>query len=112
MLSTFFIAAFVVISAYIDYEHLRDRDYIESHVSRWLLRLLFIVSASRSYFDFVGMSLFFMATFDQVLNVMRGKDLFYLGNTAYWDRFFNRFPYAYIIFKVVTFFSSLFILWI
>ena len=33
MIETFFIAAFVVISAYIDYEHLRDKDYIESHVS-------------------------------------------------------------------------------
>lgn len=110
MIETFFIAAFVVISAYIDYEHLRDKDYIESHVSRWLLRLLFITATSNDLFDFVGMSLFFMATFDQVLNAMRGKDLFYLGNTAYWDRFWLDKKFAYICFKIVVLFMSVFIL--
>jgi hypothetical protein len=106
-----YILTFIILSARIDFEHLRDNDYIESHVSRWLLRALFIVVASDSIVEVFGMSLVFAALFDQVLNLMMGKPLFYLGSTAVWDRFWNDKKWLYITFKVVALIIGCLLCW-
>jgi hypothetical protein len=69
-----YIILFVVVSAFIDWEHISSNQYIDSHISRGVLRFLFILAVSRDITDFLGMSIFFMATFDGVLNWMRGKE--------------------------------------
>jgi hypothetical protein len=101
---------FTLTSAFIDYEHLKDNDYIESHASRWFLRLLFVLAVSRSIPDILGAGLLFTALFDSLLNVMRGKELFYLGKTAYYDRFWRRIPFLFVIFKIVCLFVGIYLL--
>lgn len=105
------ISCFVLLSAWIDYEHLKDNDYIESHTSRSLIRILFIVCFSRlDVYPLIGMSLFFASTFDNTLNIMRKKELFTLGNTAYWDRFWIRIKPVYILLTLLSIPVSIFIL--
>jgi hypothetical protein len=105
------ILLFIFASAYIDYEHLRDNDYIESHVSRFALRALFILAVSAG--DFIvmaGMSLLFMALFDGVLNYLTKMPLLYLGCTARWDRFFREHKFLYILVKIVSLFGGVYLL--
>ena len=104
------IVIFILISAYIDWEHLKDNDYIESHFSRWILRALFVCVASNSIAELIGMSLLFIALFDSILNAMRGKELFYLGTVALWDKFWSRIPYLFIVFKIVCLFVGVYLL--
>jgi hypothetical protein len=105
-----YISLFVFLSAYIDYEHLKDNDYIESHISRWCLRALFVIAVSTRIEDVIGMTLFFAATFDHVLNYLRGKELFYLGTVAIWDQFWSKIPFLFIAFKITSLFVGIFLL--
>lgn len=43
------------------------------------------------WFLFTCMSIFW-ASFDLMLNLMRGKDWYYIGNTAFIDKLFNKLP--------------------
>jgi hypothetical protein len=91
---------FVLFSALIDSEHLKDKDYIESHVSRGFLRFIFlIVIGLDNWVHGVAASLLFAATFDQTLNALMGNKMWHLGKTAHWDRFFNNKKWLYIILK-------------
>tara|TARA_R100001244_G_C5063764_1_gene109546 strand:- start:1 stop:339 length:339 start_codon:yes stop_codon:yes gene_type:complete len=104
------IIGFTTFSALIDYEHLKDNDYIESHLSRSCLRAIFIIAVGyNNPIAIVGMTLMFMALFDGALNTLRGKELFYLGNTALWDRFWSRIPYLYMVMKVVSLFVGIYL---
>ena len=103
---------FVFLSAYIDYEHLRDNDYIESHVSRWILRALFVLAVAQG--DFIvmaGMTLLFTALFDAVLNKLTKMPLLYLGSTARWDRFFTS-PISFKLFKKKFYYKNKMLLYI
>jgi len=97
-----YFAAFLLLSAWIDFEHLADNDFIESHVSRWLLRGVFMLGVSNSFLELAAMVLLWMACFDSVLNVFRGKGFNYLGNTAKWDIFFNKRKNLYITIKILA----------
>ena len=105
-----YILLFTFLSAWIDAEHLEDNDYIESHVSRWLLRALFVIAVGNTYQEYIGMTLVFTALFDVILNYLTGRKLLYLGKTAYWDIFWRKIPFLYIIFKVVSLFVGIFLL--
>jgi len=104
-----FILLFILVSAFIDYEHISSNQYIENHYSRWFLRCIFILAVSRDLSDLIGMSLLFSALFDGVLNAMRGRELLYLGKVALWDRFWGKIPFLYIIFKVVSLFVGIYL---
>jgi len=85
------VCLFIYSCAYIDFEHLDDNDWIESHFSRFIQRasviiLLFLYNYKLS----IGAGLLFAASFDQVLNSLRGLNFWYLGSTASWDLFFSR----------------------
>lgn len=85
------VSIFIYSCAYIDYEHLDDNDWIESHFSRSIQRASFIILLFLyNYKLSIGAALLFAASFDQVLNYLRGLPFWHLGNTANWDRFFNR----------------------
>ena len=101
---------FVALSVWIDWQHLRDNDYIESHVSRWLLRALFVVGISSNYIEIIGATLLFTALFDTLLNKCFNKDLFYLGRVALWDIFWSKIPFLYICFKIVSLFVGVYLL--
>ena len=93
--------AFTVMCADIDYEHLIDGDYIESHASRALHRALFPLAISiYDYKAGIASGLIIGALFDQFLNGLLGKDFFFLGDTAKWDIFFKKRKYLYIGIKV------------
>ena len=97
-----YFSAFLLLSAWVDFEHLADNDFIESHVSRWLLRGVFMLGVSSSFLELVAMVLLWMACFDSVLNMFRGKGFNYLGNTAKWDIFFNKRKNLYITIKILA----------
>jgi len=100
--SIILIILFTFIEAWRDFEVLNST-YIFSHVSRWIARAFFVLAVAQGDFsDIIGMTLIFSALFDSVLNRLRGKDIFYLGTVAYWDRFWSKIPYLYVIFKIVS----------
>ena len=127
---------FILLTAFIDAEHIKKQEYIDSHASRFFQRGFFILAMGLIDPFYLLASLFlFIALFDQVLNSMMGKDFWYLGTTAKWDIIFNRkyfticypilwrrdkelndmkfidfnFKILYIAIKVITLFSSLFL---
>ena len=96
-------------SAYYDYRYLQN-NYIYSHLSRTIIRgLCFGLLALYSITGAIGGILLFMALFDGILNRLRGLDLFYLGNTAEWDKFFNSKPIIYICVKIITLFIGIYL---
>ena len=105
------IIIFVFTQSWIDWEHLKDNDYIENHTSRLLSRALFVIVFSRlELYPLIGMSIFFAATFDNTLNLMRGKELFHLGKTASWDKFMRKIKPIYIALIISGIPISIFIL--
>ena len=96
------ILAFIFVSAFIDYEHLKDNDFIESHVSRAVLRaLVFLLISIHDFKLGIASALLFAALFDQVLNFLMKVDFFYLGSTAKWDIFFREKMLWYILLKSI-----------
>lgn len=99
----------IFVSAYYDYKYLQN-NYIYSHVSRTIIRGIgFGLLALYSIWGAIGGVLLFAALFDGLLNKLRGLDLFYLGNTAEWDKFFNKRPVLYICVKVVCLFVGIYL---
>lgn len=105
-----YILTFTLLSVWIDWSHLSKNQYIDSHVSRWLLRALFVVAVATDLKEVIGMTLVFTALFDVLLNKTLGKPLFYLGKVAIWDNFWSRIPYFYMCFKVVALFVGIYLL--
>ena len=103
------ILSFTIISAYIDYEHLIDKDYIEDYASRVFLRGIFIIANSSNLIDVFANWLLFASLFDIILNLMRGNPFIYLGNTAYWDIFFNEKKFLYVITLITCFILGIYL---
>lgn len=104
---------FVTTSAYIDAEHLKDGDWIESHASRAVQRFIFVLTVSISSIKGgLAAAIFIAVFFDQVLNGMRGLPLLHLGSTAKWDIFWKNRIVAYVVVKVLLLITGLIILFI
>lgn len=97
---------FIIISAYIDAEHINDKDYIENHNSRFQLRTVitlgFCFDESLYYlFDWKLLLVFillFILLLDGILNKFRKRKWFYLGTVSKWDLFWKK---RLILYKVV-----------
>jgi len=101
---------FVVISAIVDAEHILKKEYIESHRSRWFLRLCFFLAMGfHSWIWIIASALFFAATFDQLLNRFRELPFWYLGTVAKWDIFWSKRMWLYIPIKILLLLVSLFL---
>jgi hypothetical protein len=97
------IVAFIMASAFIDAEHLLDKDYIENHRSRFIQRVAFIAALSLYSLPVaVGGIFLFIALFDGLLNYFWGKDVFYIGDTAKWDKFWKDKKVLLIMVKVIS----------
>jgi len=95
--------AFVILSAKVDAEHLKDNDFIESHYSRWFLRVVFFITMGIIHWQyFFASALLFTALFDQVLNYFMGDPIWHLGTTAKWDRFFRKHRWMYVSIKIIS----------
>ena len=95
--------AYIVLSAVIDAEHIVDEDYIESHVSRVLLRFVFLCTVAMvSIQASVGATFIYIAIFDQVLNRLTKKKFWYLGTVAKWDIFWKKHMVTYKIVKALS----------
>jgi hypothetical protein len=93
---------FIICSAVVDSEHLKKGEYIKSHTSRSVLRALFFISIGiHNPLHGIASALFFAALFDQMLNTLMDKDLFYLGAVAKWDIFFRKRKTLYISIKII-----------
>ena len=105
--------SFICTSAYIDAEHLRDSDWIESHASRVVQRFIFIVALGiYNYQMALASGILIAALFDQALNIMRGLPLLHLGKTAKWDKFWGNRIAAYVVAKLLMVAAALIILFI
>jgi hypothetical protein len=101
---------FIVMSAIVDSEHILKREYIDSHKSRWTLRLFFFLAMGISnWVWFFASGLLFAALFDQTLNYYRGKSILYLGTVSKWDIFFKKHKLFYVIVKILSLLVSLFL---
>lgn len=105
-----YITLIIYLSARIDANHLNRNHYIYKHLSRWMLRAVIVIAISNTVLELIGCTLFFIATFDQVLNYLRNRELLYLGTVAKWDLFFKKYPLLYIIIKIVSLFSGIYLL--
>lgn len=103
---------FIIISAIIDAHHVKRQQYIESHLTRFLLRLTFVLALSTNLINFAAHSLLFAATFDQAYNIARGNGLMYLGTAAKWDRFWSGKPMLYFVVKIIMFSFGVILLWV
>jgi len=91
LLGIFAALGFAAVSALIDVEHITKQQYIESHVSRWIMRLYFFLAMGTQCACWsLGSALIFTAVFDQFMNYGMNKPFFYLGTVAKWDIFFQR----------------------
>lgn len=98
---------FLLLSAKIDAEHIKDNDFIEDHTSRGLLRILVIIILWANFLNLAIMILLWIGLFSPTLNVMLNKDIYYLGTTAKWDKFWNRYPKLYRYFIDGCFIAAL-----
>lgn len=77
---------FILMSAYVDVEGFKKGNFFKSHTSRFLLRGLVMIGMATS--NWLLLPLFitlWILIFDYSINLMWGKDMFYLGKTAKWD---------------------------
>lgn len=101
MVKLLFYALIAIAMAWIDAEHLKRNEYILNHLSRSVLRfLIFITIGTYSVNDSILFALVFWVLFDQVLNFMRGLNIFYLGGISKVDLFFKRNMYLYVFLKI------------
>lgn len=101
-------ASFTLLSALIDCEMILKGHYIDSHKSRWWLRLCFFLALGfHNWIWIFASALLFTASFDQVLNGMRTKPFWYLGTVAKWDIFFSKRKWLYITVKVLCLITAI-----
>ena len=100
--------AFTLATAVVDAQTLKN-GYIYEHKSRFIQRLIFFMALG---WYGIGGALIFAALFDQLLNALRGMPLWYLGDTAEWDKFWRKYPIAYKVAKVVMFVSGFYLIFI
>jgi len=110
ILNHFIFIAFVFISAKMDANLLNRGSFIYEHWTRLCIRLIVIYLLSTNWINFLAYSLFFAGTFDNTLNVLRSKELFHLGNTARWDKFWNRRVNLYKVFTIISITTSIYLL--
>ena len=104
---------FTASSAYIDAEHLKDNDWIESHTSRVVQRFVFVLTiALFNIKGAVASGIIIAVLFDQLLNEMRGLPTLHLGSTAKWDIFWKNRIVAYVVVKALLLITGLIILFI
>jgi hypothetical protein len=98
--------AFTLATAVVDAQTLKN-GYIYEHKSRFIQRLIFFMALG---WYGIGGALIFAALFDQLLNALRGLPLWYLGDTAEWDKFWRKYPIAYKVAKVVMLVSGFYLI--
>lgn len=104
---------FIILLVYIynaamqDGSILNNGSFIYEHTTRVIERILFISLLAFTHHEIqyiiiahIGYSLVFAALFDQTLNLVRSKSIFYLGSTAKWDIFWKSHISQYKIFVV------------
>ena len=86
------VIAFTLFCSWVDCEHIERGQWVESHLSRWMMRFSFFCMAGMVEWEYsIASALLFTALFDQSLNLMRGMDsIWYLGTVAKWDLFFTK----------------------
>ena len=105
------VICFTALSAIIDVEHLKKRQYVLDHNSRWFQRLTFILIIA--VFDWklaIVAGLIFTVLFDHVLNIFWKKHLFYIGGTSKFDLFWRDNPSFYKAVKLVLLVTAILIL--
>lgn len=91
----------MVLFVQIDSAHLKRNQYIYDHIPRYILRGLFVFAlGALNWKHTTGLSMLFIATFDNTLNYVMRWGWLHLGTTATWDKFWinKMFLYKTVIF--------------
>ena len=113
VIKLFFCVLSILAMCWIDDEHLDDGDYIENHASRVFLRIIIAMSIGysdisyTSLIDEIGCGLILAFWFSPMFNIWRGKPFLYLGNTANFDKFFNKRTLLYKTVLLISVFSGI-----
>jgi len=94
---------FVTGSAIIDAKQILKNEHIIDHRPRWVVRFLFfflIGFVSEEWINTLASALLFTALFDQTLNYHIKEPMWFLGGTAYWDRFWKKRVTLYKVMKI------------
>jgi hypothetical protein len=114
----FIILAYTILEAKADANLLNKGYFIHEHTTRFLRRslvvlsiglLVYLINPYEGTSKAMGYCLLFATTFDNILNVMRGKYLFKLGRTASWDVFWRKRKVLYIAFVIIGFALSIYL---
>ena len=104
-------AAFLFASAKMDANLLNRGSFIYEHYTRVMLRLISIYLLCDNNWElFLGFSLIFAGSFDNILNLMRRREFFHLGTTAKWDKFWRKKPNLYKLFVLLSIPSGIYLL--
>lgn len=93
---------FILLSALVDAEHIENKQYFTDHISRFALRFIVTIMASDTIIDFLIYGLLFWLLFDIILNLLMKRSIFYVGNTAWIDKQFNKIPIVYFLLKIIV----------
>jgi len=100
--------AFIITTALIDAQHIKQQQYIYNHTSRAIQRALFVCAIACFSVKLALASLFlYIALFDAAINMWLNKYFLNLGNTAKWDIFWNKHKRLYLILKISTLLISI-----
>lgn len=106
-----YIIAWVVSEAYRDAEDILEGDYIESHTSRTVNRVIvgFITACINPFYG-VFTACIFWGIFDTTLNIFRKLPLTYMGGEANTDKYFYNKKGIYWMSKAVAIVTAIGIL--
>lgn len=92
LLQIFILFIFISYSAYYD-----SKINIVNHTSRWIFRFIFVLILSLfNYKVFFLLGSIFYGLFDYMYNIYRNNSLFYIGKTAYTDKFKRKYFGKYL----------------
>lgn len=110
-----------ILVSYIAYLNAKvDADLIElrkqspNHGRNYVIRGVVLILLALAFKPFLPLLLFnavlFWILFDAILNELRGKELFYVGGTAWHDKLFQKSPYLQVMVKVLVLALSIFLI--
>ena len=105
--------------AFVLFEVFRDEFYIKENVKidhyyNWSIRFLFFVPMG---LEGIPMFFLFYTIFDPLLNLLRGKDFFYVNNNddpnaSKWDKLFKKSPVLFFFVEIILFITSFYLIFV
>lgn len=119
IISFILLIAFEFTCAWIDDEHYDKKQWVEDKTSRIFNRItaIFMLSMGTFFVEpwmplvaFIGYASIFGATFDPIINTVRGFKIYYVGSVGRTDQLIHEFPWLNTWGRLALFLFGVFIL--